>query len=93
MIQMGVVKASKNQSLLARETKNVHEKGNEKGKEKKNIDFKPKDKKNPLEGASGSKKDKHKNFDKAKCSYCKRGNHQENICMKKIIKQISKLLE
>ena len=49
------------------------------------MDSKPKDKQNPSEEASGSKKDKHKKFGKAKCSYCKRGNHPENIYMKKTI--------
>ena len=41
---MGFVKDSKNQDLLARETKNAKEKGKQKGKEKKNTDFNPKDK-------------------------------------------------
>ena len=72
---MGDLKASNNQALLTEETKNAQAKGKQKGKEKKNIDFKPKDKNKPSKGASGSKKYKHKKFGKAKCSYCKRGNH------------------
>ena len=72
---MGTLKASKNQDLLGGDTKNAQAKGNHKGKEKKNTNFKHKDKKNPSEWASGSKKDKHKKFDKAKCSYFKKGNH------------------
>ena len=63
---MGAVKVSKNQALLARETKKDQVKGKKKGKEKKNIDFKPKDKKNPSEGASSSKKDKQNNFENSK---------------------------
>ena len=75
MIQMGVVKASKNQALLVGETKNVKAKGKQKGKEKRSTNFKLKHKHNPSEGSAGSNKDKHKNFGKAKWSYCKRGNH------------------
>ena len=44
LTQMGFVKDSKNQDLLARETKNAKEKGNQKGKEKKNTNFKRKEK-------------------------------------------------
>ena len=36
---------------------------------------------------------KQKKFDKGKCSYCKRGNHPENLCMKKTIEQMSMLLK
>ena len=93
LIYMGGLRASKNQDLVYGETNNAQENGKNKGKEKKNIDFKPKDKKNISEGASSSKKDKHKKLDKAKCSYCKRGNHPENLCMKKIIDHMTRLLE
>ena len=72
---MGSLIASKNQSLLVGETKNAQAKGKQRGKEKKNTDTMPKEKENPLEGSLGSKKDKHKNFNKVKCSYYKRGNH------------------
>ena len=41
---MGALKASKNQALLAGETKNAQTRGKHKGKEKKDIVFKPKDK-------------------------------------------------
>ena len=90
---MGALKASNNQSLLDGKTNNAQAKGKKKGKENTNNDFNPKDKKNPSEGASGSKKDKHKKFDKAKFSYCKRGNHPDNMCMKKTIDQMFRLLE
>ena len=85
LIHMGALKASKNQALLSRETKNVQEKGKQKGTEKKNIDFKPKEKQNLSEGASDSKNDKHTKFDKAKCSYYNRGFHPECLCMKETI--------
>ena len=58
LIQMGALKASKNQALLARETKNAQAKERQKGTNKKNIETKPKEKQNPSNGASGSKKDK-----------------------------------
>ena len=93
LIQMGVFKASKNQALLARDSKNAQVKGNQRGKEKKNTDSKPKDKQNPLDGASGSKKNKNKKFEKAKCSYCMRGFHLESQWMKKTIDQLSNILE
>ena len=93
LIQTGGLRASKNQDLVDGETNNAQEKGKNKGKDKNNIDFNPKDKQNHSEGALGSKKDKHKKFDKAKCSYCKRGNHPENLCMKKIIDHMTRLLE
>ena len=90
---MESLKAFKNHALLARETKNSQAKGKKKGKENTNNDFNPKDKKNPSEGASGSKKENNKNFDKAKFSYWKIGNHPKNLCIKKTIDQMSRLLE
>ena len=78
LIQMGALKASKNQALLARDTKNVQAKENHRGKNKKNSNLKPKEKKNPSKGYFDSKKDKNKKCDKAKCSYCKRGFHLDN---------------
>ena len=68
LIQMGSLKASIKQALLVGETKNAQEKGKQKGKENKNIYFEPKEKHNPLKGASSSKKEKYKRFHKAKCS-------------------------
>ena len=76
MKDKGAIKASKNQALSARETNNAQAKGKQKGKEKKNIDFKLKEKQNPSEGASGSKKDMHTRFDKEKCSYTREENIQ-----------------
>ena len=93
MIHTRYLKTSKNQALLAEETNNVQEKGNHKGKEKNNSDFNPKEKKNPSEGTSSSKEEKHMKFYKSKCSYCKRGFHLENQCMQKNIEQMFKLLE
>ena len=90
---MGSLKASKNQALLARESKNLNAKGKQKGKDKKNSEFKPKEELDPSDGASRSKKDKQKRFEKTKCTYCKRGNHPKSECMKKTIDQMDNLLE
>ena len=67
---MGVLKTSKNQVLLAGETKNAQEKGKWKGKEKRYTKFEPKEEFDPLDRALGSKKDKHNRFENTKCSYC-----------------------
>ena len=64
MIQMGVLKSSKNQDLLVGDSKNVQEKWKKRGKEKKSTDSKPKDKHNPSDGASRSKKNKTKSLKK-----------------------------
>ena len=55
---MGALKCSNYLSLLARETKNAQEKGKEKGKDKRNTEFYPKDELVPSDGSLGSKKDK-----------------------------------
>ena len=90
---MGALIASPNQYLLAGETNNVQARRKQKGKEKRNIEFKPNQEFDPVDEASGSKNDKHQRFDKGKCSYCKKGNHTEKYCMKKTIDHILKLLE
>ena len=93
MIQMGALRASTNQALLAWETKNVQARRKQKCKEKKNIEFEPKKQFDPTYEASGSNKDKHQRFGKGKCSYCNKGNHTEKGCMKKTIDHMSRLLE
>ena len=69
LIQMGALKASKNQALLDGDTKNAQYKGRQNWKDKKNTEIKPKEKQNPSDWASGSKKDKHKRFENTKCMY------------------------
>ena len=78
---------------MAGESKNSNAKGKQKGKDKKNPESNPKEKPNPLDGVSGSKKDKQKKGEKNKCPYCKRGYHLESSCRKKTIDQMAKLLE
>ena len=53
---MGVIHNAKNQALLVKDSKNVQERGNHKGKETKNTDSKPKENQKSSDGASGSKK-------------------------------------
>ena len=90
---MGAVKSSKDIALLARETKNAQDKGKHNNKENIYIEFKPKEEFDPSNGASGSKKDKHKRFEKTKCSYGKKGNHSDKDRMKKTKDQMVRLLE
>ena len=93
LIQMGVLNASKNKALLSRDSRNVQEKGKQRGKENKNVDSKTKEKHNPSNGASGSKKNKNNKFEKAQLSYCMRGFHPKSHCMKNTFDQMEKLLE
>ena len=76
LIQMGVLQTSKNQKLLAGDSRNVQTRWNKKWKETKTIDSKKKENNKYSNGDSGSKK--KKKFEKAKCSYCMRGFHPES---------------
>ena len=89
---MGALSASKNKSLLARETKNAQERRKPKGRDKRNTEFELEDELYPSNESSGSKKEKHQRFDKGKCSCCKKGNHIEKGCMKCKIDQMSRHL-
>ena len=91
LIQMGVLQTYKNLALLDKYSINAQARGNEKGKETKIIDLKPKENHKSSDGASGSKK--NKKFEKSLCSYCMKGFHPESSCMKKTIDQMEKLLE
>ena len=71
----------------------MNAKGNQKGKDKRFSESKPKEDLNPSNGALSSKKDKKKRFEKTKCTYCKKGNHPKNLCMKKTIDQMARILE
>ena len=88
---MGVLQTSKNQELLAGDSRNAKAKGKQKGKETKNIDSKPKENQKYYDGASGSKK--KKKFEKTLCSYCMKGFDPESSWMKNIIDQMEKFLE
>ena len=61
---------------------------------KQNSDLtEPKYEFDPSDEALRSRKDKHQRFDKGMCSYCKKGNHTNNYCMKKTIDKMEKILE
>ena len=90
---MGALKSPKNQALLARESKNSIAKGRKKGKDKKNTESNPKEKPNPLEGSSSSKKDKKEKGEKSKCTYCKNRFHTNSSCMKETIDQMTKIIK
>ena len=75
LIQMGALKASPNQSLLAGETSIAQSRRKHKGKEKRNTEFEPKYEFDSSDEASGSRKDIHQRYYKGKFSYCKNGNH------------------
>ena len=77
---MGVIKTSKDQSLLVIDSTKAQDKGRPKGKEPKAVDSKPKENQKNFKGASGSKKKKR--LEKKKCPYCMRGFHPEDLCMK-----------
>ena len=68
LIQMGVLNAYKNRPLLAGDSQNAQAKGKKKGKENKNVDSKSKENHIPFNRTPGSKKNKNKKFEKAKCS-------------------------
>ena len=53
---MGDLKASTNQALLDGETKNVQERRKQKGKEKRNTEFEPKDEFDTADEDLGSRK-------------------------------------
>ena len=72
MIHMVSLIATIKQTLLDGETKNAQARGNQKGNDKRNTEFKPKEVFDPSHEASGSKKEKHQRFNKGKCSYCKK---------------------
>ena len=93
MIQMGVLNVSKNQALSVGDYGNVQDKGKKRWKENKNVDSNSKENHIPSDGASSSKKNKNKKFEKSKWSYCMRGFHPEIHCIKKTIEKLSKFLE
>ena len=70
---MGVLRTTKNQSLLVTDSTKVQAKGKSKGKEPKAADLKPKENQKNFEGYLGS--EKKKKFGNKMCPYCMRGFH------------------
>ena len=92
LVMLGTIKPSKYQALVAGDLK-VDSKS--KKKYKKPHEQK-RDKSKSQEEPSGSKKNFQKKKNKgevSKCTYCSKGYHPENSCMKKKIDMLTQLLE
>ena len=72
LIQMGVIKTSKYQSILVTDSIKAQAKSKYKGKDPKEANSKPKENHKTSEGALGSKK---KKIEKKMCPYCMRCFH------------------
>ena len=91
-VMMGTIKPSKDQALVAGDSK-VDSKSKKKAKK---TPEKGRGKKQYPEDQQGPKKNTHKKKNKGdmnKCSYCNKGNHTESSCMKKQIDMLTQLLE
>ena len=93
-VQMGSMTYSKDQYLFDGGTEAKNDKGNPKQKEKTKF-YHPKQKKKTKQTnePSGSKKDKQRDNEKTKCSYCGMEYHPESSCMNKSIDKMALLLE
>ena len=93
LVLMGTIKPSKDQYLVARDSK-VNSKY--KKKSKNPLDQKG-DKSKSQEDSSNSKKNNFQNKkgkrEGSKCAYCGKGFHPESSCMKKQIDMLTQLLE
>ena len=85
LIQMGIIRSSKDQALVA----GGHKAMNGKGKQKNE----PHVEKEWSDQPSGSKRNKKKGKGKTLCSYCGRGFHPESSYMRRTIDQMDFLLE
>ena len=84
-IQMGIIRSSRDQALVAREPKVANDKGKQK-------DESPVEKQQS-NGPSGSKRSKKNGKGKTLCSYCGRGFHLERSCMRRKIDEMDLLLK
>ena len=92
LVMMGTIKPSKDQALVARDSR-VDSKRKKKAK---NPPEQMRDKNKSLKEPQGSKKNNQKKKNKgemSKCAYCNKGNHTESSCMKKQIDMLTQLLE
>ena len=85
LVQMGIIRSSKDQALFAEGSKAMNGKG-----KKKNDP--PKDNEQSYE-SSRSRRSKKKGKEKILCSNCGRGFHSERSCMRRNIDQMDLLLE
>ena len=95
LVQMGIIRSSKDQALFVSGPKDLKGKG--KNNQKSKFDApNTKEKNQQHEEPSGSKKHKNKGNqgkEKVKCSYCGKGFHLEHACMKNNIDEMNSLLE
>ena len=92
LVMMGTIKPSKDQALVAGDSR-VDSKGNIKAKKPPQQ---KRDKNKSQEEPQGSKKNFQKNMNKGerrKCAYCSKGYHPKSSCMKKKIDMLTQLLE
>ena len=87
LMNMGLIKSSKPQALVANESKVQ--------KESDNLDKKQKKKKNKphKESESSSSKGETSKKEKPFCAYCKKDGHEEHYCYKKDIDELKNLLK
>ena len=85
LIQMGTIRSSRDQALVAGEPKVANDKGKQK-------DESPVEKEQS-NGPSCSKRSKKNGKGKTLCSYCGRGFHPESSCMRRTIDEMALLLK
>ena len=96
ILQMVIIKSSKDQALFVSGPKSMNGKGKKKNQKTKFDAPKPKEKKQQQDDHFGSKKNKNKGNqgkEKVKCSYCGKGFHPEHSCLKKNLDEMTLLLE
>ena len=89
---MGTIKPSKDQALIAGDSR-VDSKS--KNKDKKPPEQKRDKKQSPkdLQGPKKNNQKKKKKGEMNKCAYCNKGNHTKSSCMNKKIDMLTQLLE
>ena len=85
LIQIGIIRSSKDLALVAREDKVA----NDKEKQRDESPMKKEQSKEP----SGSKRNKNTGKGKVLCSYCGRGFHSKSSCMRRQLNEMDLLLK
>ena len=97
IVQMGIIRYSYDQALHVSWPKDMNGKGKQQKNPKTKFDApKPRVENQQHDESFGSKKNKGKGNhgkEKVKCSYCGKGFHLENDCMKKKLDEATSLLE
>ena len=85
LIQMGIIRSSRDQALVVGGPKGA----NDKGKQRDKSPVKKEQSNEP----SGSKRSKKNGKGKVLCSYCGRGFHSESSCMRRQLDEMALLLK